>query len=82
MPEACLSAPCQNGGTCVDADEGYVCECPQGFTGPDCRESESGPGLPEQRSRAGPSGGWCVQKAAGGVWWGEERERVCTAVFM
>lgn len=42
MPDACLSAPCQNGGTCVDADQGYVCECPEGFMGLDCRESALG----------------------------------------
>ncbi|KAB1278695.1 Sushi; nidogen and EGF-like domain-containing protein 1 [Camelus dromedarius] len=39
VPDACLSAPCQNGGTCVDAEQGYVCECPEGFMGLDCRES-------------------------------------------
>lgn len=44
MSDACLSAPCQNGGTCVDADEGYVCECPEGFMGLHCRESECRPG--------------------------------------
>ena len=44
MPDACLSSPCQNGGTCVDADQGYVCECPEGFMGLDCRESACGPG--------------------------------------
>ncbi|KAB1278699.1 Sushi; nidogen and EGF-like domain-containing protein 1 [Camelus dromedarius] len=38
VPDACLSAPCQNGGTCVDAEQGYVCECPEGFMGLDCRE--------------------------------------------
>lgn len=42
MPSPCLSNPCQNGGTCVDADEGYVCECPEGFMGLDCRESMLG----------------------------------------
>lgn len=57
MPDPCLSAPCQNGGTCVDAEEGYVCECPQGFTGLDCRESESGLGLPGLPCRAGSSCG-------------------------
>lgn len=46
VPDPCLSAPCQNGGTCVDADEGYVCECPEGFMGLDCRDSACG--------RAGP----------------------------
>lgn len=47
VPDACLSAPCHNGGTCVDADQGYVCECPEGFMGLDCKESASGlQGLP------------------------------------
>nr|XP_053775313.1 sushi, nidogen and EGF-like domain-containing protein 1 isoform X4 [Desmodus rotundus]XP_053775314.1 sushi, nidogen and EGF-like domain-containing protein 1 isoform X4 [Desmodus rotundus]XP_053775315.1 sushi, nidogen and EGF-like domain-containing protein 1 isoform X4 [Desmodus rotundus] len=38
MPDTCLSAPCQNGGTCVDTDQGHVCECPGGFMGPNCRD--------------------------------------------
>ena len=42
MPDTCLSAPCQNGGTCVDTDQGHVCECPGGFMGPDCRDSACG----------------------------------------
>lgn len=42
VPDPCLSAPCQNGGTCVDADQGFVCECPEGFMGLDCRESAWG----------------------------------------
>ncbi|KAG8508280.1 Sushi, nidogen and EGF-like domain-containing protein 1 [Galemys pyrenaicus] len=37
-PDTCLSAPCQNGGACVGAEQGYSCECPEGFAGPDCRE--------------------------------------------
>ncbi|XP_077980917.1 adhesion G protein-coupled receptor L2-like isoform X2 [Glandiceps talaboti] len=32
----CLSYPCQNGGTCVDAISKYTCLCPTGFTGHDC----------------------------------------------
>lgn len=55
VPDPCLSAPCQNGGTCVDADEGYVCECPEGFMGLDCRDSACG--------RAGASRGVCMQTA-------------------
>ncbi|XP_060049584.1 sushi, nidogen and EGF-like domain-containing protein 1 isoform X2 [Erinaceus europaeus] len=39
QPDACLSAPCQNGGTCVPTDSGsYLCECPEGVSGPDCRD--------------------------------------------
>lgn len=53
-PDACLSAPCQNAGTCVDADAGYVCECPEGFTGRNCRDSAWGPraGVPGGAGRA------------------------------
>ena len=30
-----------NGGKCIDGDNWYVCDCAQGFSGPDCRISES-----------------------------------------
>ena len=32
----CLSAPCQNGGTCVDGPNHYICECPQNYAGEHC----------------------------------------------
>lgn len=68
VPDACLSGPCQNGGTCVDADQGYVCECPEGFMGLDCRESACGPG----RRGAGGSRGVCMWIPMEGSWeWGE-----------
>lgn len=64
-PDACLSAPCQNAGTCVDADAGYVCECPEGFTGRDCRDSAWGPraGVPRGRGVQTPS----AENCEGGV---------------
>lgn len=59
VPSPCLSNPCQNGGTCVDADPGYVCECPEGFMGLDCTESMLG--LPGLCPRAGAGeGGWAA----------------------
>ena len=74
VPDACLSAPCQNGGTCVDADQGYVCECPEGFMGLDCRESACGPG---------GLGGGPVGCACGHPWRGSgSGERGCAAGFM
>ena len=33
----CLSAPCQNGATCVDEINGYVCHCASGYTGTYCQ---------------------------------------------
>ena len=65
----------------MDAEEGYVCECPQGFTGLDCRESESGLGLPglwfRARSSCGSvcreSGKCACKHPRGGR--GRERER-------
>ena len=32
----CASNPCQNGGTCTDAVNGYTCACVAGYTGSDC----------------------------------------------
>ncbi|XP_030044013.1 zonadhesin [Microcaecilia unicolor] len=32
----CLSDPCQNGGICIEAANGYSCQCPADFTGQDC----------------------------------------------
>uniref|UniRef100_A0A1I8JNS9 Delta-like protein n=1 Tax=Macrostomum lignano TaxID=282301 RepID=A0A1I8JNS9_9PLAT len=33
----CLSAPCANGGSCVNTEGGYSCQCPAGFEAIDCR---------------------------------------------
>lgn len=40
MPSACLSNPCQNGGSCLELEQGYACDCPEGYAGQDCRDSE------------------------------------------
>uniref|UniRef100_A0A8C4RE62 Delta-like protein n=1 Tax=Erpetoichthys calabaricus TaxID=27687 RepID=A0A8C4RE62_ERPCA len=33
---ACVSAPCLNGGHCVDLEVGYLCHCLEGFSGSYC----------------------------------------------
>ena len=37
----CASSPCLNGGSCVDGDNEYACNCKQGFSGKDCQLSSS-----------------------------------------
>lgn len=34
--DECLSNPCQNGGTCDDRENGYVCTCMPGYAGLHC----------------------------------------------
>ena len=36
--EECSSAPCQNGGICINQEglTGFYCQCPTGFEGPTC----------------------------------------------
>ena len=36
----CSSAPCLNGGGCIDIVNGYTCECRDGYTGSDCETGE------------------------------------------
>ena len=33
----CADEPCQNGGTCVDQVNGFVCMCEDGFEGDVCQ---------------------------------------------
>lgn len=35
--DECVSAPCQNGGTCVDQVNGYLCQCAPGYTDLQCQ---------------------------------------------
>ena len=41
----CLSNPCQAGGQCVDEQQRYTCDCPEGRTGYNCQYSASGMSL-------------------------------------
>jgi hypothetical protein len=35
--DECASAPCQNGGTCVDLVDSFRCICPSGWEGNSCQ---------------------------------------------
>lgn len=36
----CASNPCQNGATCTDAEDRYICSCDRGFEGLNCERGE------------------------------------------
>ena len=38
--DECASAPCQNGGTCIDQINGYMCQCVPGYTDVLCQTGE------------------------------------------
>ena len=35
--DECTSVPCQNGGTCIDQVNGYLCQCAPGYTDLQCQ---------------------------------------------
>ena len=36
ISDACQGSPCQNGGTCVNLNDAFVCTCPAAFSGKTC----------------------------------------------
>uniref|UniRef100_A0A3B4VL62 Sushi, nidogen and EGF-like domain-containing protein 1 n=1 Tax=Seriola dumerili TaxID=41447 RepID=A0A3B4VL62_SERDU len=39
LPQDCRSLPCQNGGTCVNGGDSFICDCTAGFKGRQCELS-------------------------------------------
>ncbi|KAE8294410.1 Sushi, nidogen and EGF-like domain-containing protein 1 [Larimichthys crocea] len=39
LPQDCRSTPCQNGGTCVNGGDSFICDCAAGFKGKQCELS-------------------------------------------
>ena len=37
--DECESFPCENGGTCIDGIDYFICHCPSGYTGDYCETS-------------------------------------------
>lgn len=63
--DQCASGPCQNGGSCEDQLQSYVCFCPEGFEGRNC---ETGEGSGASRVLGADSTGWSAQGRAGLSW--------------
>ncbi|KAI4539022.1 hypothetical protein MG293_011289, partial [Ovis ammon polii] len=40
--DQCASSPCQNGGSCEDQLQAYICFCPDGFEGRNCETGRGG----------------------------------------
>ena len=40
LPDACTTAPCQNGATCISSGSQYTCQCNPGYTGTYCETSK------------------------------------------
>lgn len=61
VDECAVSAPCENGGTCINnPGPDYICECPQGFLGPNCRDNYD-----ECLSRPCVNNGYCTNRVDG-----------------
>ncbi|XP_056369326.1 EGF-like repeat and discoidin I-like domain-containing protein 3 isoform X1 [Oenanthe melanoleuca] len=54
--DVCDSNPCQNGGICLSGlrDNFYSCECPEGFTDPNCSSLVEVASIEEDPTSAGP----------------------------
>ena len=35
--DSCLSAPCENNGTCINSVNMFSCQCPAGYFGNNCQ---------------------------------------------
>ena len=57
---ACASNPCQHNGICMPEAGGYICECPAGWTGPDCSLE-----IKACASTPCHQGGYCVERKRG-----------------
>ena len=54
--QPCDSNPCQNGGSCIDANGNYTCMCPVEFEGPNCDVTV---GKSTTLAMEAFGGGWC-----------------------
>lgn len=74
--DQCASNPCQNGGSCEDQFQSYICFCPEEFEGRHCETSEESHSL--QTGSLGEAGGrGLVRRGAGPQPWWE----VCLSDF-